>query len=877
MCRRVFIPAILSLGLFFSPHNGFAQGTVVGTVTNEAGAPISFAQVLIGGTNIGAVADQEGNYVIRGVPSGPQTVTVSVLGFRTDSATISVTDGGEVTQNFSLAQDFLGMDVIVATAQRAPRVKLETSTAVTTLTPRDIEREAPRSTADLLKVVPGFYVEDSGGDVGGNLFARGMPADGSFRYVSLLEDGMPVFDSTELSFVNADIFVRVDANIQQIEAVRGGSAALFGSNAPGGLINFVTKTGGPENSGVLSVKGGEAGLVRIDGNVNGPLNEDWRYSVGGFFRSDQGIRDPGFTASEGGQIKGNVGRAFNNGYIRFYGKALFDSNIFYLPLPIQNPEDPDFVSGFPDDGTLTSEEGIGKVIPLPNGRDEVIQLDDGQKQKGGSFLVDLGLDFGDGWTVENAFRYMNISHYWNAMLPFELTDADVWAQSFVNETPNGAGFDLMFTETGTPFNTANNLLNLGGEWFINLDMNSVADQFQLKKEAGIHDFTVGTYLAHYEADPTWRFNDVVTNVQNAPRFVDLEITDAAGNVIRTVTNDGFRQYLTLYVNAEQSADIFAFFAGDEIAVTDNFDVDVGVRWERNDIDIRNEETDSFDVAGGTDAHTGLNFGTGTFDEFNRDFDEWAFSIGGNVRVNDQVSLYARGTAGFKMPILDNVRGAGATGDLEIEDIDQVEGGIKVGSPKVGLSAVLYWLRIQNFPSQDVRILPDGSTEFVSSFAGQATTVGSEIEVVAAPVPEVRFNGTLTLQNPEFDEFIEEDEDLTGNRIRRIPETLFNGGVEVDIDNLTINGDVSYVGDRFANNANTITLDSYALLDLGASYQFPLQGVTVSIDLRNVTDEGANALTEGNPRVDEDVGAQSTLFLARPVLPRRVTAGISYEF
>lgn len=45
----------------------------------------------------------------------------------------------------------------------------------------------------------------------------------------------------------------------------------------------------------------------------------------------------------------------------------------------------------------------------------------------------------------------------------------------------------------------------------------------------------------------------------------------------------------------------------------------------------------------------------------------------------------------------------------------------------------------------------------------------------------------------------------------------------------------------------------------------------------MTDEGAGALTEGNPRVDESVGAQSTLFLARPVLPRRVTAGISYEF
>ena len=363
-------------------------------------------------------------------------------------------------------------------------------------------------------------------------------------------------------------------------------------------------------------------------------------------------------------------------------------------------------------------------------------------------------------------------------------------------------------------------------------------------------------------------------------------------MIRRVTNEGFTQYLDNYVNAEQSVDIAAFFAGDEIAVSDRFDVDLGVRFEHNSFDVRNEITDRFDLAGGTDAHSGVLFGTGQFETIEEEFEEWAFSVGGNYRFSDQVSVYGRGTSGFKMPILDNVRSAGPSGaaDLEAEDIAQIEGGIKVGSPNLGLSVVAYWLQIQNFPSQDVQIDPDtGETEFISRFAGEARTIGAEIEVVAAPVPQLRLNGTATLQNPEYTEFFTEVSgecqnplpdgrcDIEGNRIRRIPETILQLGAAYDVGDLTLHGDGSYVGERFSNNENSIVLEGYSLLDLGASYRFPLYGVTVSVAAKNVTDEGAGALTEGNPRVDESVGAQSTLFLARPVLPRRVTAGISYEF
>jgi len=880
---------IVILSLFAAPLA--AQTTIQGQVADQEGNPIGFAQVVVEGTSLGAVADGDGNYVVRGVPAGTHRLTASFLGFREGTVTVTVAEGETAIQDFALAQDYLGMETIVATAQRTPRQKLDTPAAITTLNRRDIEREAPRSTADLLKAVPGFYVESSGGEVGGNLFARGLPADGSFRYVSIMEDGMPVYDSTELFFVNADIFVRVDENIEQIEAVRGGSAALFGSNAPGGIINFLSKTGGPEHTGTFSFKGAEASLFRFGGNVNGPLGESgWRYSIGGFFRSDDGIRDPGFTASEGGQIKVNVTKEFEHGYVRFFGKGLFDSNIFFLPLPLENPPDPEFVPGFPEDGTLTSEEGVGKRVPFPGGGGVTLDLDDGQKQEGGWFIADFGHEFGDGWSFSNSFRVMDVDHYWNALLPFEIVEADEWAQGFVDDTPGGNSSRLTFTESGRTFDAANGLLNLGGQWFIEKPMSNVSNQFSVQKTTDRHTITVGTYFGHYTAEQTWHFNDVVTEIADNPRFVDLEILGNGGDVVRRVTSEGFRQFLPLFVHGDGDVDLVAFFAGDEVSITDRVDLDVGFRYEFDSYSQTNELTDTFTVPGGTDAHEGVNFGTGEFQEVEGEWDEWALSVGVNVRQTENVSWFGRGTRGFKMPILDQLLFPPGGEDLsqaedflEAEEVIQFEGGIKVASPKVGLSAVAYWLSLRDFPIQDAQVDPvTGESEFVTVFAGEAQTIGTEIEIVAAPRPDVRFNSTLTLQQPEFEELniTEGDElvSLEGNRVRRIPEVLVQLGVEVDpVENLTLLGDWNFVGNRFSNNENTIELDSYSIFDVGLQYRLPFQGITFSLDVANVGDTIADALTEGNPRVDEQLGAQLTRFLARPVLPRRVTAGVSYDF
>ena len=105
--------------------------------------------------------------------------------------------------------------------------------------------------------------------------------------------------------------------------------------------------------------GATQGLARYDVDINGPIGDDWRFNVGGFYRYDHGVRDPGFPGIRGGQFKGNITRLLDNGYVRFSAKVINDRNQFILDLPFENASSPRFVPGFGKYGSMNTNEGLG--------------------------------------------------------------------------------------------------------------------------------------------------------------------------------------------------------------------------------------------------------------------------------------------------------------------------------------------------------------------------------------------------------------------------------------------------------------------------------------------------------------------------------------
>ncbi|KFA87992.1 hypothetical protein Q664_44150 [Archangium violaceum Cb vi76] len=868
-----------------------------GKVTAAYGDPLWGVVVSVRGTKQSVQTDMQGNYTLTGVAPGERTLEVRGEGFMSQTRKLTVAADAPVQADFALELDLLAVEEIVVTAQTPDR-KIRSSTAISTLNEEEIKARAPRNTADLMRIVPGFYVESSGGEVGGNLFVRGLPADGSYRYVALMEDGMPVFDSTELFFVNNDIFLRVDENIERMEAVRGGTSALYGSNAPGGVVNFINKTGGDKLAGTVRASTATAGLYRLDANLNGPIGDDWRFSVGGFYRFDNGVRYPGFPASTGGQFKGSLMRTFHtdkvDGHARVTFKYLNDRNTFYLPLPFRGRFDSsnrltgyDFVDGFPTDGTLTSPEGVNAQVPLPRGAGLLnLPLDNGQQQIGGSAMGELRLYFpGLRLEVQDNLRAMVMDHSWNAMLPFELRDANAWAESVV-----GAGTPYRITCTNLPgapelgtgaCSTPNGLVNLGGQWLINKPMSNVSNQLRLIKYGSLgpteHTLSGGLYLGYYTADNRWQFNDIVTNVRSRPNFLDLQVLDApGGSVVRSVTQNGFRRYLSNYTNGTGNATIAAAFLGDEVKIGEKFRIDLAGRVERNSFQQNVERTASFDLGDPTtNADDNALFGTGKFQQVTTSLTDWALSGGVNYALSEQASVYARSSRGYKMPLLDQYLTATDPSDPAFprtpELLWQNEAGIKLGGSWYALAAVAYWMQIENFPSQDARVDPDtGDTSFVTVYAGKAQTFGLELEGAVQPVKWFRGQAMLTLQDPRYTEFNEGAEDFSGNRIRRIPQVIGDVTGTFMYGNASLGINWNYVGHRFSNNANTVDLPGFGQFNVRAGYTY--ENFTLDLQLFNALN--SIGLTEGNPRVDESLGAVPDLFLARPILPRRLMLSLT---
>ena len=147
----------------------------------------------------------------------------------------------------------LGDNVIIVTAVAQGQNRLESSVSVSALDAESIADLNPSSSADLIRQIPGIRSEASGGEGNANIAVRGIPVStGGARYIQLQEDGLPVLEFGDIVFGNADNFVRADRNVGRVEAVRGGSASTFASNSPGGVINFISKTGLEEGGAVHS-------------------------------------------------------------------------------------------------------------------------------------------------------------------------------------------------------------------------------------------------------------------------------------------------------------------------------------------------------------------------------------------------------------------------------------------------------------------------------------------------------------------------------------------------------------------------------------------------------------------------------------------------
>ena len=208
--------------------------------------------------------------------------------------------------------------------------------AISSIDAEELRRKIPMSSADVLKDIPGVFVNSALGEVRNIVYSRGISAnslDGNngYFYVSMQEDGLPVQNAIMTNF-GPDMFSRVDLMTKRVEAVRGGASAITGANAPGGIFNYLSKTGASDPGTIISARlgseGGEFGnpYYRTDFYHGSEITDQLSFAIGGFYRDGTGARDPGYSTNRGGQIRANILYQHDNGSVQFNYKNLNDQD-----------------------------------------------------------------------------------------------------------------------------------------------------------------------------------------------------------------------------------------------------------------------------------------------------------------------------------------------------------------------------------------------------------------------------------------------------------------------------------------------------------------------------------------------------------------------
>lgn len=310
-----------------------------------------------------------------------------------------------------------------------------------------------------------------------------------------------------------------------MEVLRGGSSPIFSNGQPGLTVNFIQKKGQDEPEGSVRLTGGNNALRRIDVFNSGPMGNGWYYSIGGFFRETDGVRDPQFSADKGGQFSATLSKRWDSGELSFYARHTDDNNAFYTAIPLLSRNNGNDLSSFPglnaQTGTLLGRDfrNVDLVVG-PNG--ETIQRDlaDGRGVNIDVFGGELNWDVG-GWTVADRFNVM-------------AGTAPTYAL-FTGDAPQRLGdFIAGYGTTGSGRFTngfgavdPNQQVLEAGWWSVDKRLNSFTNDLRLSRElfAG-NTLTVGAYYAKYSSADTWYLgNTMLLTAQNNARRIDVDLAD----------------------------------------------------------------------------------------------------------------------------------------------------------------------------------------------------------------------------------------------------------------------------------------------------------------------------------------------------------------
>ena len=210
-----------------APATVAGVGRITGKVTDKSGAPIIQANMIVLGTKQGAATDENGAFVLSGVPVGTVSIQVQALGYDKQVQVVQVNAGATATVNFVLG-DQKSVKTIEEIEVRAVKpIDTKSSTTTQSITAEKLRELPVDNLREAVGVKAGVVTQ------GGELHFRG----GRSGEVKFQFDGVEVTDPLGGRGPNI-----ANLAVAGTEIFSGGFDAEYG-NALSGVVSVSTKEG----------------------------------------------------------------------------------------------------------------------------------------------------------------------------------------------------------------------------------------------------------------------------------------------------------------------------------------------------------------------------------------------------------------------------------------------------------------------------------------------------------------------------------------------------------------------------------------------------------------------------------------------------------
>jgi iron complex outermembrane receptor protein len=249
-----------------------AQEVLSGNVyDNDTKEPLIGATLLLRSSHQGTLTNTNGQFTLA-INTQRDTLEVSYIGYEKKIISLPTS-----SLSVSLSPSVSNLQQIIVTANREAALRTEVPVAISKLSSAIINDTKPGMITELINKVPGVVMSNYNNEQHAMSIRQPM---GTTAYFLYLEDGVPI---RPMGVFNHNALIEMNVfSISNIEVVKGPASSLYGPEAVGGAINFISHRPTTMPTVKLGVQTDQWGYKRLQYAAGGTLEKKLGLYVSGF-------------------------------------------------------------------------------------------------------------------------------------------------------------------------------------------------------------------------------------------------------------------------------------------------------------------------------------------------------------------------------------------------------------------------------------------------------------------------------------------------------------------------------------------------------------------------------------------------------------------